>query len=90
MTTKNQSRPSCARVKVKVDLLSDFPKRIKIGELYPKEDKDNKDKVYDGEREDDKGKGIDIKGKQNDNEQIFKEHRQKNGFGRGVQQKRQG
>ncbi|KAG5602307.1 hypothetical protein H5410_033677 [Solanum commersonii] len=31
MATKNQSRPSCARVKVEVDLLSDFPKRIKIG-----------------------------------------------------------
>ncbi|WMV49188.1 hypothetical protein MTR67_042573 [Solanum verrucosum] len=31
MATKNQSRPSCARVKVEVDLLSDFSKRIKIG-----------------------------------------------------------
>ncbi|KAH0665113.1 hypothetical protein KY285_026319 [Solanum tuberosum] len=133
MATKNQSRPSCARVKVEVDLLSDFPKRIKIGvrkqitrdvvekwirikydyvpkycktcklqghdendyyivhpELYPKEDKDNKDKVLEGERKDDKGKGKDIQGQQNDDEQIFKEHSLKNGFGRGVQQKRTG
>ncbi|KAH0665692.1 hypothetical protein KY285_026898 [Solanum tuberosum] len=31
MATKNQTRPSCARVKVEVDLLKDFPKRINIG-----------------------------------------------------------
>ncbi|KAH0696199.1 hypothetical protein KY290_015827 [Solanum tuberosum] len=31
MATKNQTRPSCARVKVEVDLLREFPKRIKIG-----------------------------------------------------------
>lgn len=31
MATKNQTRPSCARVKVEVDLLQEFPKRIKIG-----------------------------------------------------------
>lgn len=31
MTTKNQTRPSCARVKVKVGLLQKFPKSIKIG-----------------------------------------------------------
>ncbi|KAH0669305.1 hypothetical protein KY285_023463 [Solanum tuberosum] len=31
LATKNQTRPSCARVKVEVDLLRDFPKRIKIG-----------------------------------------------------------
>ncbi|KAH0658017.1 hypothetical protein KY289_026765 [Solanum tuberosum] len=31
MATKNQTRPSCARVKVEVDLLKEFPKRIKIG-----------------------------------------------------------
>ncbi|KAK4731188.1 hypothetical protein R3W88_024176 [Solanum pinnatisectum] len=111
MATKNQSRPSYARVKVEVDLFSDFPKRIKIGvrkqstgvvvekwirmkydyvpkyctacklqrhnekacyilhpELYPKEDKDNKDKVLEGEREDNKGKGSDIKGQQNGDE----------------------
>ncbi|KAH0650073.1 hypothetical protein KY284_029985 [Solanum tuberosum] len=111
MATKNQSRPSCTRVKVEVDLLSDFSKRIKIGvrkqstrevvekwitikydyvskycttcklqghdekacyilhpELYPKEDKDNKDKVLEGEREDDKGKGTNIKGQQNGDE----------------------
>uniref|UniRef100_A0A0V0GMA7 Putative ovule protein n=1 Tax=Solanum chacoense TaxID=4108 RepID=A0A0V0GMA7_SOLCH len=30
MATKNQTRPSFARVKVEVDLLSDFPKRINI------------------------------------------------------------
>ncbi|KAG5605619.1 hypothetical protein H5410_027111 [Solanum commersonii] len=30
MATKNKTRPSCARVKVEVDLLGDFPKRIKI------------------------------------------------------------
>uniref|UniRef100_M1DKD4 Uncharacterized protein n=1 Tax=Solanum tuberosum TaxID=4113 RepID=M1DKD4_SOLTU len=133
MATKNQSRPSCAGVKVEVNLLSDFPKRIKIGvrkhstgdvvekwirikydyvpkycttcklqghdekacyilhpELYPKEDKDNKDKVLEGGKEDDKGKGTDIKGQQNEDEQIFKEHRLKNRFGRGVQQKRTG
>ncbi|KAF3659982.1 hypothetical protein FXO37_13724 [Capsicum annuum] len=31
MATKNKSRPSCAKVKVKVDLLREFPKRIKVG-----------------------------------------------------------
>ncbi|KAK4733567.1 hypothetical protein R3W88_007828 [Solanum pinnatisectum] len=31
MATKNKTRPSCARVKVEVDLLREFPKRIKIG-----------------------------------------------------------
>ncbi|KAH0705670.1 hypothetical protein KY289_010746 [Solanum tuberosum] len=31
MATRNQTRPSCARVKVEVDLLKEFPKRIKIG-----------------------------------------------------------
>ncbi|KAG5632275.1 hypothetical protein H5410_003992 [Solanum commersonii] len=31
MATKNQTRPSCARVKVEVDLLREFSKRIKIG-----------------------------------------------------------
>ncbi|KAH0711972.1 hypothetical protein KY289_007931 [Solanum tuberosum] len=31
MATKNQTRPSCARVKVEVDLLREFLKRIKIG-----------------------------------------------------------
>lgn len=30
MDTKNQMRSSCARVKVEVDLLGKFPKRIKI------------------------------------------------------------
>lgn len=30
MATKNETRLSCARVKVKADLLSEFPKRIKI------------------------------------------------------------
>ncbi|KAK4731699.1 hypothetical protein R3W88_024687 [Solanum pinnatisectum] len=133
MAMKNQSRPSCARVKMEVALLSDIPKMIKIrvkkqstgevvekwirikydyvpkyyttcklqghderayyivhAELYPKEDKDNKDKVLEGERKDDKGKGTDIKGQQNGDEQIFNKHRLKNGFGKGVQQKRTG
>ncbi|KAG5572507.1 hypothetical protein H5410_062273 [Solanum commersonii] len=31
MAMKNQTRPSCARVKVEVDLLKEFPKWIKIG-----------------------------------------------------------
>uniref|UniRef100_M1B5Y0 Uncharacterized protein n=1 Tax=Solanum tuberosum TaxID=4113 RepID=M1B5Y0_SOLTU len=31
MATKNQTRPSCARVKVEVDLLKEFPKRINTG-----------------------------------------------------------
>lgn len=31
LTTKNQIRPSCARVKVEVDLLQDFLKRINVG-----------------------------------------------------------
>ncbi|WMV07384.1 hypothetical protein MTR67_000769 [Solanum verrucosum] len=31
MVTKNHTRPSCARVKVEVDLLKEFPKRINIG-----------------------------------------------------------
>ncbi|KAH0709436.1 hypothetical protein KY284_010863 [Solanum tuberosum] len=31
MATKNQTRPSCARVKVEVNLLKEFPKRINIG-----------------------------------------------------------
>ncbi|KAH0655661.1 hypothetical protein KY285_030543 [Solanum tuberosum] len=30
MATQNRTRPSCARVKVEVDLLGDFPKRINI------------------------------------------------------------
>lgn len=31
MVTRNQRRSSCARVKVEVDLLGEFPKRINIG-----------------------------------------------------------
>lgn len=31
MATKNRTHPSCARVKVEVDLLGEFPKRVKIG-----------------------------------------------------------
>lgn len=31
MATKNKTRPSYSRVKVEVDLLGDFPKRINIG-----------------------------------------------------------
>ncbi|KAH0651959.1 hypothetical protein KY284_031871 [Solanum tuberosum] len=31
MATKNKSRPSCAKIKVEVDLLRDFPKRINVG-----------------------------------------------------------
>ncbi|KAH0651620.1 hypothetical protein KY290_032943 [Solanum tuberosum] len=31
LATKNKTRPSCARVKVEVNLLKEFPKRIKIG-----------------------------------------------------------
>lgn len=31
MATCNKTRPSCARVKVEVDLLGEFPKRINIG-----------------------------------------------------------
>ncbi|WMV51940.1 hypothetical protein MTR67_045325 [Solanum verrucosum] len=31
VATKNKTRPSCTRVKVEVDLLGEFPKRIKIG-----------------------------------------------------------
>ncbi|WMV15250.1 hypothetical protein MTR67_008635 [Solanum verrucosum] len=31
MATKNQTRPSCARVKVEVNLQGEFPKRINIG-----------------------------------------------------------
>lgn len=30
MATKNQTRPSCTKVNVEVDLLGEFPKRIKI------------------------------------------------------------
>lgn len=30
LATKNQSRPSCARVKVEMDLLKEFPRRIKV------------------------------------------------------------
>lgn len=30
MAMRNQMRPSCTRVKVEVDLLKEFPKRIKI------------------------------------------------------------
>lgn len=36
MATKSQTRPSCARVKVEVDLLQEFPKRIKIGVRKPR------------------------------------------------------
>ncbi|WMV59325.1 hypothetical protein MTR67_052710 [Solanum verrucosum] len=31
LATQNKTRPSCARVKVEVDLLGEFPKRINIG-----------------------------------------------------------
>lgn len=31
LATKNQTRPSCARVKVEVDLLRDFPHKITVG-----------------------------------------------------------
>jgi len=31
LATQNKTRPSCARVKVEVDLLGDFPKRINLG-----------------------------------------------------------
>ncbi|WMV41340.1 hypothetical protein MTR67_034725 [Solanum verrucosum] len=31
LATRNQTRPSCARVKVEVDLLREFPKRINVG-----------------------------------------------------------
>ncbi|KAH0639783.1 hypothetical protein KY285_036369 [Solanum tuberosum] len=31
LATKNQTRPSCAKVKVEVDLLREFPKRINVG-----------------------------------------------------------
>lgn len=31
LATKNQTQPSCARVKVELDLLGDFPKCMKIG-----------------------------------------------------------
>ncbi|KAG5590708.1 hypothetical protein H5410_041222 [Solanum commersonii] len=31
IATKNQSRPSCTKVKVEVDLLQDFPKRMNVG-----------------------------------------------------------
>ncbi|KAG5577076.1 hypothetical protein H5410_057210 [Solanum commersonii] len=31
MATRNKTRPSCARVKVEVDLLGEFPRRINIG-----------------------------------------------------------
>lgn len=31
MVTRNQTSPSCTRVKVKVDLLQEFPKKIKVG-----------------------------------------------------------
>ncbi|KAK4714091.1 hypothetical protein R3W88_019998 [Solanum pinnatisectum] len=31
LATKNKTRPSCARVKVEVDLLGEFPRRINIG-----------------------------------------------------------
>ncbi|KAH0695998.1 hypothetical protein KY289_013480 [Solanum tuberosum] len=46
MVTRNQTRPSCARVKVEVDLLKEFPKRhnaeqcyVEHPELYPEEEK---------------------------------------------------
>lgn len=31
MATRNKTRPSCARVKVKVDMMGDFPARINVG-----------------------------------------------------------
>lgn len=31
MATKNQTRPTCTHVKVEVNLLGEFPKRINIG-----------------------------------------------------------
>ncbi|KAH0641684.1 hypothetical protein KY290_033283 [Solanum tuberosum] len=39
LATKNKTRPICARVKVEIDLLGEFPRRINI-ELYPKEEKE--------------------------------------------------
>lgn len=35
MAMKNKTRPSCARVKVEVDLLGNFPNRINIGVRKP-------------------------------------------------------
>lgn len=32
MATKNQTRPSCARVEVEVDLVAKLPHRVKINE----------------------------------------------------------
>ncbi|KAG5631916.1 hypothetical protein H5410_003633 [Solanum commersonii] len=51
MATQNKTRPSCARVKVEVDLMGDFPNRINVGVrkktwevvekwLYPREEKE--------------------------------------------------
>lgn len=31
LATRNHTRPSCSRVKVEVDLLSEFPKKISVG-----------------------------------------------------------
>lgn len=36
--TKNQTRPSCARVRVEVYLLSELPKRVKISVKKGQED----------------------------------------------------
>ncbi|KAH0650283.1 hypothetical protein KY284_030195 [Solanum tuberosum] len=55
MATQNRTRPSCARVKVEVDLLGDFPKRINIGmrkksgEVVENEEKAGKEQEQKGE-----------------------------------------
>ncbi|KAH0642255.1 hypothetical protein KY290_033858 [Solanum tuberosum] len=46
MVTRNQTRPSCARVKVEVDLLKEFPKRIKIGVRKQNEEGHNAEQCY--------------------------------------------
>ncbi|KAG5616263.1 hypothetical protein H5410_016087 [Solanum commersonii] len=46
MATKNQTRPSCARVKVEVDLLQEFPKHIKIGMRLQNDEGHNEQQCY--------------------------------------------
>lgn len=46
MATINKTRPSCARVKVHIDLLSEFPKYVEMGIVNEKASRVEKVHIY--------------------------------------------
>ncbi|XP_060170631.1 uncharacterized protein LOC132601566 [Lycium barbarum] len=86
MATANKTRPSCARVKVEVDLLGEFPKRINIRikkkrhneqdcyvihpELYPKDKEQSSDKEQEENSKVDQRKNKDQKNAKNSRSEI--------------------